>query len=334
MRVLLLVSLLAALLLVACVGEMGPTGPAGDQGISGPQGIQGEVGPAGPQGEQGPMGPQGIQGEVGLAGPQGEQGPMGPQGAEGEKGEPGVDGETGPQGAMGAIGSQGEQGEQGERGQRGLQGGQGVQGPIGPGASADFADLVGSVQDSVVKIIDSDNADWILGTGFFVAPSCSIVTARHIVEKEAGSDTLISPISIERQGGQVMRVTVSYDLKAKDLVVLRPSRTIECNELPLTAEPVRLGQLVLLLGFPDFAVGNSLSVLPGHIVNVEGTFASDFLVSATVYYGSSGSPVLNTEGQVIGMIGGKWSYELDTDGEYFRFYSPLAYAYEVAKHLR
>ena len=204
----------------------------------------------------------------------------------------------------------------------------------GPGASADFADLVASVQDSVVKIKDPEFTQWTIGTGFFVAPSCSIVTTRHILE-ERDSDTLLSNLIVELQDGQVVRVTVSYDLKAKDLIVLRPTRSLECRELPLSDDEVQLGQLVLVLGFPDFVSGeDSLSIATGHVVNVQGGGAADFFLTGTTYYGNSGSPILNTQGEVVGMLGGRWGFESDEDNNRIFTYSPLLYGYDVAKHLQ
>ena len=185
-----------------------------------------------------------------------------------------------------------------------------------------------------MKIKHPEITTWTSGTGFFIAPSCSIVTARHNVE-ELDSDRLMSNLIVELQDGQVVRVTVSYDLKAKDLVVLRPTRSLNCQELPLTTDPVQLGQLVLLLGFPDFgAVEDSLSITPGYIVNVEGTEGVDFLVMGTITYGSSGSPILTTQGEVIGLVGGSWAFEVDDNDNFIHDYTPLLYGYDVAKHLQ
>ena len=184
----------------------------------------------------------------------------------------------------------------------------------------------------MVKIKDPEFTTFTSGTGFFIAPSCSIVTARHVVENDSGN--VMSNLIVELQDGQVVRVNVSYDLEAKDLVVLRPTRSIECQELPLSDDTARLGQLVLILGFPDFWSSNHLSITPGHVANIDGTSLSDFLVMGTINYGSSGSPVLNVEGEVVGMVGGSLGYETDDDGNYIFDYSPIIFVYDVAKHLQ
>ena len=257
------------------------------------QGPQGETGPKGSQGLTGEPGPQGEQGLDGDTGPQGEQGPQGAAGAAANQGAPG------PRGVAGATGARGSAGPQGQVGPSG------PQGP--PGAAAtDFADVVSRVKDSVVKVKSPSLSWWTAGTGFFVAPSCSIVTSRHIVE-ELDSTRIAPNLNIELQNGQVVRVTVAYDLEAKDLVVLRPARSIDCQELPLSDDTARLGQLVMLLGFPEIGGAvDSLSASPGYVVNVAGEFTADFLVAATSNFGGSGSPVLDDQGQVIVWSGGFW----------------------------
>ena len=324
-------------------GEQGEQGVQGERGEQGEQGVQGERGEQGVQGERGEQGEQGVQGErgeqgeQGVQGERGEQGEQGVQGERGEQGEQGVQGERGEQGEQGVQGERGEQGVQGERGEQGEQGErgeQGVQGAPGPGASADFADLVASVKASVVKIKHPELTTFTMGTGFFVAPSCSVLTARHVVE-ELDSDRLMSNLIFELQDGQVVQASVSYDLKAKDLVVLRPIRSVNCQELPLSDSSAQLGQLVLLVGFPAIsAAEDALFAIPGHVIAMDTGGRSDFLLMAPTHYGISGSPILNTQGEIIGLVGGKWIYETDDDGNYISTYSPISYGFDVVKHLQ
>ena len=323
-------------------GEQGPQGAQGSQGIpgengehgsqgaQGAQGTEGETGPQGEQGLDGDTGPQGDRGLTGDTGPQGEQGPQGAAGAAADQGAPGPRGVAGPRGAAGATGARGSAGPQGQVGPRGPQGPSGA-----PGAAVDFADLVSRVKDSVVKVKNpSLSSQFTVGTGFFVAPSCSIVTARHVVQ-EADSTRIAGNLAIELQSGQVVGVTVGYELEAKDLAVLTPARSIDCQELSMSDDTARLGQLVLLLGFPDIGgVDDSLSATPGYVVNVDPTFSADFLLEATSNYGSSGSPVLDDRGQVIGMVRGIRAFRFDNDGNWIFDYGPIVGAIDVASHLR
>ena len=119
------------------------------------------------------------------------------------------------------------------------------------------------------------------------------------------------------------------------MVVLTPARSIDCQELPLSDDTARLGQLVLLLGFPDIGgTDDSLSATPGYVVNVDPVFNSDFLLAATSNFGSSGSPVLDAQGQVVGMVGGMNAFKMDNDGNYIFDYTPTVWAIDVVSHLR
>ena len=282
--------LVLVLAMVACAGSEGEKGIPGERGLQGEAGPQGQIGLQGDQGIQGEHGSQGAQGSQGIPGENGEQGPQGAAGAAADQGAPGPRGVVGPRGAAGATGARGSAGPQGQVG------------PSGP--AVDLADLVSRVKDSVVKV-KSPRLSWsTAGTGFFVAPSCSIATSRHVVEELDGG-TIAPNLNVELQSGQVVRVTVAYDLQAKDLVLLTPARSIDCQELPMSDDPARLGQLVLLLGFPDLGgVIDSLSATPGYVVNVGQNFTADFHLAATSNFGSSGSPVLDAQGQVVGMVGG------------------------------
>ena len=153
--------------------------------------------------------------------------------------------------------------------------------------------------------------------------------------EEADSTRIAPNLNVELQNGQVVRVTVAYDLEAKDLVVLTPARSIDCQELPLSADTARLGQLVMLLGFADIGGAvDSLSASPGYVVNVTPEFEADFIVAATSNFGGSGSPVLDAQGQVIGMMGGLMAFKQDTDGNYIFDYTPTMWAIDVVSHLR
>ena len=112
-------SLVAPLILIACEGAQGPPGPEG--GPAGPSGPQGEQGPQGLPGPVGPDGPSdGPQGDPGPIGPSGQQGTSGPTGPSGAAGLTGLAGPSGPPGATGATGTQGPTGDEGPAGVAGV----------------------------------------------------------------------------------------------------------------------------------------------------------------------------------------------------------------------
>ena len=336
------------ILTLACVGPEGPQGSQGERGetgTQGPPGIPGPTGSEGPQGETGDRGETGAQGPVGQTGPQGtdgKQGSVGPQGtrgdigSRGERGEPGPRGETaaqgaaGPQGIAGETGAQGPAGSAGPAGPRGEPGPKGQPGSLGPpGQSPDFADLALRVQPSVVRVV---GPDWD-GSGFFVAPSCSVVTARHILEV-GESASYADRVDIHLQGGQVVPFEVVYEVESKDFVLLRPTRSIECQELSFTTESLRPGQAVLTVGYPDLHPKSEISAIPAHIINTDPTGSTtDFLLFGFMTFGASGSPIVNLDGLVIGMTAGFWAVEKDAEGNWIYLNSLLS-GVDVAKHLR
>ena len=320
-------------------GERGDRGTAGPRGEQGAPGLVGAQGPAGPQGEMGPQGPQGesgIAGLVGAQGPAGPQGEMGPQGPQGESGIAGLVGAQGPAGPPGEMGPQGPQGESGVAGLVGAQGPTGPPGEMGPqgpqGKPFDFAEIVEQVQESVIQV-DSELFGIFGGSGFFIDTSCSVVTARHNVEK-LGTDDLRDQISVHLHNGQVVPYEVEYDVNVKDLVVLRPVRDIECQPLPLARASARLGEAVLTVGYPDMHSDSGLSAIPGHVINADDTgFATDFLLLSFSTYGASGAVVVNTVGEVVGMTIGRYAVDKDDAGKWIHV-DYLVAVTDVSKHLR
>jgi hypothetical protein len=80
-KIMVAVTIAAALTLAACGKEPGPAGAKGETGAQGPAGPQGAQGVQGVPGPQGPSGPQGPQGPQGAPGPKGDRGDPGPSGA-------------------------------------------------------------------------------------------------------------------------------------------------------------------------------------------------------------------------------------------------------------
>ena len=57
---------------------------------------------------------------------------------------------------------------------------------------------------------------------------------------------------------------------------------------------------------------------------------SDFLVLSSITYGGSGSVIVNTDGEVVGLAGGRYAVDRDDAGEWIH----MAWAVDVSKHLR
>jgi glycine betaine/proline transport system substrate-binding protein len=138
------------------------------------------------------------------------------------------------------------------------------------------------------------------GTGFFIVPNL-IATNQHVV-KEA------SKISIQDAAGRSLTV---LGIRAMD--PLADTALIEVMQRSphvLTLDPVRrveVGDPVYVIGNP---MGYSRSLSQGLVSGIRTrTDSIMYQISATVAHGSSGSPVIDAGGHVIGIVFGRLPQE-------------------------
>src|SRR5439155_1414205 len=151
------------------------------------------------------------------------------------------------------------------------------------------------VRKAVVTIqaLDASGQLMASGTGFFVTEGY-VVTAAHVLEDAAGC-------RIELSDGQQLRCSVAASDFAKDVAMLtvsgRPPATLRWG----SSESMKDGDEVTV-------ISNPLGQLPGTVSRgiisasrvVSGTKLLQ--ISAAISHGSSGAPVLNPRGQVIGIV--------------------------------
>lgn len=140
------------------------------------------------------------------------------------------------------------------------------------------------------------------GTGVYVGAGGEMLTNAHVV---AGCKTVRQTDSGE--DGQVVRVDV-----ANDLALVRFARP-GASHLPLRADAPNLGEPVTVFGFPLVGPLSAAGNVTNGIVSSEAGFednALQFQFTAPVQSGSSGGPVLDAKGRLIGLIVGKLNAEL------------------------
>ena len=161
--------------------------------------------------------------------------------------------------------------------------------------SAGTVDLQ-QIRKAVVTIhaLDASGRNLASGTGFFVAPTGMVVTAAHVLEGAAGC-------SIELSDGQTLRCSVAASDTGKDVAMLMVSGTAPAMLKWGSSEAARDGDDITV-------VSNPLGQLPGTlskgIISASRVVAGTKLlqISAPISHGSSGAPLLNAQGQVIGVI--------------------------------
>nr|PZN18853.1 MAG: serine protease [Pseudomonadota bacterium] len=153
----------------------------------------------------------------------------------------------------------------------------------------DPADIAESAVPSIVAIVTETG----FGTGFVISPDGLIATNLHVV---AGQKKIL----VVLKGAKIPVTEVFGDDPERDLVILRiPARNL--SPLPLgDSNAVRPGQSVVAIGHPlglEHTVSNGL-VSAVRDVTPE---LSVLQISAPIAPGSSGGPLFNDRGEVIGI---------------------------------
>lgn len=154
-------------------------------------------------------------------------------------------------------------------------------------SAAPVVDLTSKkIRDAIVWI-ESENAS---GTGFFVAPD-KIATNTHVVA-HAGPVSVKSP---DKKKDWTIEGVVGFDAK-NSLVILK--LTGEGRPLPLgNGDAVQIGEPISILGYPD----GEFKVTEGSIQSIQKN--NRWLrLNTTTAKKTNGSPVFNSNGQLIGII--------------------------------
>lgn len=173
------------------------------------------------------------------------------------------------------------------------------------------------LQQAVVSIWPSGRCDERAGTGFFVSDKGHILTAAHVVRTfEVGQQVTVQWAPLGQQP-QRFTAIVSHKKPEWDIALLKIQGEGKFSWLPLgdsNPERLRLGAEVTVAGFPQperlgcttitITTGQLTArkppgeVRPLDIINVEALQLS----IAPVRPGSSGSPVLDATGKVVGIL--------------------------------
>jgi S1-C subfamily serine protease len=135
------------------------------------------------------------------------------------------------------------------------------------------------------------------GTGFFITPDGLLVTNFHVVEDAEN-------YSIRTKAGILPAKLIKAD-KANDVAVLKVTGN-NFNALPIAArQDVRLGQTVFTIGFPNPEMqGTEPKLTRGEISSLAGMKDDPrhFQISVPVQPGNSGGPLVDLNGNVIGVV--------------------------------
>jgi S1-C subfamily serine protease len=181
-----------------------------------------------------------------------------------------------------------------------------------PDAALAESAVVESVRPSVVKIRGvAPGCQKILeGTGFVVAAN-RVMSNAHVV---AGSDS----VTVESDGQSYDASVVSYDPNADISILDVPN--LPAAPLPFADTPAASGTDVLVLGYPgggDFAVTparirETIELQGPDIYHTTTVNREVYTIRGTVRQGNSGGPLINRNGQVLGVVFGAAIDDNDT----------------------
>jgi len=163
-----------------------------------------------------------------------------------------------------------------------------------------LTELYEKVKDSCVSII----TDRALGSGFVVKEDGYIITNHHVIDNAKS-------VKVQFYNGDEYEAKIIGSDSISDLAVLKIEGTFKPIELG-NSDTVKVGQEVVAIGTPyDLSLAGtmSLGIISGIARNVEVTNDAGVVVKTmtllqtdtSINPGNSGGPLINMEGQVIGI---------------------------------
>ncbi|RZB28832.1 MAG: hypothetical protein SRB1_03133, partial [Desulfobacteraceae bacterium Eth-SRB1] len=158
--------------------------------------------------------------------------------------------------------------------------------------------LTGIVQRAVVKITtyDAEKKPMGIGSGFFVDKGGVLITNYHVLNGAYAADVK----TYDGREYQIQRV-LAYN-KTADLIKIKvkiPEKSV--HRVEVTSDVPEIAERILVVGSPlglDQTVSEGIVSAVREFPNV----GKIFQMSAPASRGSSGSPVINMDGKVIGVV--------------------------------
>lgn len=168
---------------------------------------------------------------------------------------------------------------------------------------------------ATVKVSDGERT---IGSGFIFDTETHVVTAEHVVEH-------LSEIYVVLPDGRISRATVAGSCQYSDIAVLTLEDGLDIKPPTLVdSVTVRIGEPVAVVGYPFNLTQTLTSGIVSQInrsAEIEYDLQTRWIANliqfdAAVNFGNSGSPLLNSKGEVIGMVIGRVKPE-EGDGIYY-----------------
>jgi serine protease Do len=151
--------------------------------------------------------------------------------------------------------------------------------------------------DNIVKISSASGS----GSGFYINSQNAVITNHHVV---AG----VKSVAIETEKKEKRKASVLQINPMSDIAILRPAKPVADIEMEIAKDsPVNNMDKVHILGYPlgmPFSVTEGIISSPKQYVNGRYLIQTD----AAINPGNSGGPMVNTDGEVIGITTCKYTH--------------------------
>jgi len=140
------------------------------------------------------------------------------------------------------------------------------------------------------------------GTGFVISPGGHIITNHHVVDGCTGD------IHGNLSGEPVTTLRVVSSDEANDLALLQGPAASFKEFAKIRDRAIRSGDSVVAIGYPYHGLLTSdFTVTTGIVSSLSGLLndARFLQISAAVQPGNSGGPLIDTSGQIVGMVAAK-----------------------------
>jgi serine protease Do len=158
------------------------------------------------------------------------------------------------------------------------------------------------------------------GSGFIITQDGYIVTNHHVIENA-------SSVKVTLYNGETYDAAVVGSDEDYDVAVLKINATGLAAVTLGTSGGVNVGDTVLAIGNPlgelTFSMSEGIVSCCNRAINVDGTPFNMIQVDASINPGNSGGPLMNTYGEVVGIVSAKYSSYSNTTVEGLGFAIPI-----------
>lgn len=164
-----------------------------------------------------------------------------------------------------------------------------------PAATSDSPDGFQSAQRIAIRVRNVGCQSLSTGSGFALDDN-TLVTNRHVIEDSA-------ELQLETYDGRDVAVAASTMATFSDLALVTTVDTLP-HVAPIADKDAEIDDVITVIGYPK---GGELTTSTGRIISSEEdplgvNLGEVFYTSAPVEPGSSGSAVLNTNGELVGVV--------------------------------